>query len=64
VQSTARAVTPTYLSDRIPAITPFQSGLIAGAMRQIGMLDANGWLLGDPERNRIVRQVPCAVLLD
>ncbi|KAL4853672.1 hypothetical protein ACK3TF_005391 [Chlorella vulgaris] len=56
VMSTARAVTPTYLSDRIPAITPFQSGLIAGAMRQIGMLDANGWLLGDPERNRIVRQ--------
>jgi hypothetical protein len=57
MQSPRRRVGPTFLSDRIPAITQLQSALIQEAMLGIGMLDEQGWLLGDPERNRIVRRV-------
>ena len=57
LQSGPRPVVPTFFSDRIPAITQQQSRWIVEGMTYIGMLDADGWLLGDPERNRNVRKV-------
>lgn len=52
LQSPIRQVPPTFLSDRIPVISPDQSAALVGGMQQIGMLDAEGWLLGDPDTNK------------
>lgn len=64
VQSPIRQVGPTFLSDRTPVISPEQSAALVGAMRGIGMVDADGWLLGDPDTNKpasLVRGLVCGV---
>ena len=43
-----RRVTPTYLSDRIPVITPDQSAAFAAGLQKIGLVDGEGWLLAEP----------------
>jgi hypothetical protein len=48
LQSPLRQIGPDYLSDRSSTITPYQSNLIVGGLRQIGMLSNEGWLLADP----------------
>ncbi|KAL4424442.1 hypothetical protein ABPG77_006380 [Micractinium sp. CCAP 211/92] len=54
IESPIRRVGPTFLSDRIPVISPEQSAALVGAMQKIGMVDADGWLLGDPDTNKPV----------
>lgn len=62
VQSPIRRVGPTFLSDRIPVISPEQSAALVGAMQKIGMVDADGWLLGDPDTNKPVSLVSKALV--
>ncbi|KAL4437067.1 hypothetical protein ABPG75_004206 [Micractinium tetrahymenae] len=52
IESPIRRVVPTFLSDRIPVISPEQSAALVAGMQEIGMVDADGWLLGDPDTNK------------
>jgi hypothetical protein len=56
-------VAPTYFSDRIPAITQQQSRWLAQGMTKIGLLDADSFILGDPERNKFNMRVRCHLWL-
>lgn len=49
MQSPERIIRPSTLSDRIPVITPQQSVLIVQALQQVGLLDAEGWVVQDPK---------------
>ncbi|EFN58062.1 hypothetical protein CHLNCDRAFT_142323 [Chlorella variabilis] len=49
VVSPERIIRPSTLSDRIPVITPQQSVLIVQALQQVGLLDAEGWVVQDPK---------------
>ena len=43
-------MTPGFLAQRSPAITPENSAAIVGALRDIGLLDKEGWLRADPKQ--------------
>lgn len=49
LQSPVRRITPTYFSDRTPTITQEQSQRIVEALKQIGLLGEQGWLLANPK---------------
>ncbi|KAL4442061.1 hypothetical protein ABPG77_011322 [Micractinium sp. CCAP 211/92] len=40
---------PTFFSDRSATLTVGQSKLLVGALKQIGLLDARGWLRANPK---------------
>ncbi len=56
MQSPRRTVGPTFFSDRSPVISPEQSTRIVAALKDIGMLDKQGQLQGDPhDYNQVKR---------
>jgi hypothetical protein len=57
LQSPVRQLVPSYFSDRSPVISPRQSAAIVAGLQEIGMVDAKGWLLADPEENKLVQRV-------
>jgi hypothetical protein len=57
LQSPVRQVVPSYFSDRSPVISPRQSAAIVAGLQEIGMVDAEGWLLADPEQNKLAQTV-------
>lgn len=44
-----RPITDDYFSDRMPAVSPARSKLIAQALRDMGQIDADGNFLSDPK---------------
>lgn len=49
VEVRSQRIGPTFFSDRTPTLTERQSKLLVGALKQIGLLDADGWLTANPK---------------
>ncbi|KAL4858389.1 hypothetical protein ACK3TF_001370 [Chlorella vulgaris] len=49
VISPERRFTPTGLSDRVPVVTPQQSAAIVSALQAVGILNASGWVVANPQ---------------
>ena len=59
LQSPIRQVTPTFFSDRSPAISQWQSRRIVAGLKRIGLVDRAGWVTADNQREDVSGRKGC-----